>query len=208
MDPSTLGFVIVGAACTLASLWLRLREHIPGLWQNSSRFNSTEDWIGAPEYGPTPESIPRTGPERELRILGRYLESGETLVGFARGYFSPGRRQDWGRWDRTGIQKYPLLIAATPRRLLLLEITPGQDVLRFCSIRHDAIRFLCPPRRGMWGTSGRMRLGLHSGLEYQLGFLGPLCNEALMQQEQRLAVHLRGLAQRFPTSAGPRELAA
>jgi hypothetical protein len=41
-----------------------------------------------------------------------------------------------------------------------------------------------------------------------MGFLGPLLNEALMQQEQRLAVHLRGLAQRFPASAGSRQLAA
>jgi hypothetical protein len=45
-----------------------------------------------------------------------------------------------------------------------------------------------------------MRIGLLSGVEYQMGFNGPLFSPEGMRQEQRLAAYLRRLAPRYDAS--------
>jgi hypothetical protein len=185
-----VGIAGVGYAALVARL-------VPGLWKTSSRFNSTSDWTPAPEHeAPRPPAgTPLT--EYTLGIITPHLESGETLEGFARGFFSPPRPQDWK--FGAGIEKLPLVIAATSRRILLFEVTV-LTVHRYLFVRHENIRFLRPPKTGFLGTSTPVRFGLESGLEYQLGFLGPLFNDEGMRQERRLADYLRGLAPRYASS--------
>jgi hypothetical protein len=63
----------------------------------------------------------------------------------------------------------------------------GMTVTQFRFIGYDTIQYLSPPRPGPLGRSGRLRFGLTSGHEYQVGFLGPLFSDEGMRQEQRLA---------------------
>ncbi len=180
-----------------------LARVVPGLWMTSARFNSTGDWVPASWRRSTPE--PRaTCYEGSLEIITSQLAEGETLEGSARGFFSPPRPRDWG--PRVGIQKYPLLIAVTPRRIVLFELTLRHTLARTCSIRYDAIQYLRPPKARLLGNSGRLAIGLVSGSEYQMGFLGPVLHEEAMRQEQRLAAYLRWIAPRLPSSRAPRAL--
>jgi hypothetical protein len=172
---------------------------IPGLWQTTSQFNSTSGWTPASEHDQVPLPPMATGLEKGPRIITPHLETGETLEGFAYGFFHPPRPQDWG--PRGGGSKYPVVIAVTPRRMLLFELKSyPQVVLRHCFIEYDAIQYLRPPKQGFLGTSGPLRFGLFSGLEYQLGFLGPIIYPEFLRQEQRLADYLRRLAARYPSS--------
>ena len=192
-------------SCILATVWLAVRigVAIPGLWQTSSQFNSTEDWaptnLALPAFDPFQDSVM----DRELRIINHHLDRGEALEGFARGFFSPPRPVDW-QLAAMGL-KSPLLIAATPHRMLLFELESRLIPSKVCFVEYDAIGSLQPPKPGVLGTSRRMRFSLHSGKQYQMSFSGPLLDEELMRQEQRLAAYLRGLAPRF--SPGAKEAA-
>ena len=194
--------VVVGPILLLAGIVLT------GRWISgrltSPRFNSTSGWTPVPEY--RPEMPPAGTPlfEHTRRIITPHLESGETLEGFARAYFSPARPQDWKLGS--GIEKLPLVIAATSRRILLFELTV-LTVHRYRFLPHDAIEYMRPPKPGFLGTSGRFRFGLKSGVEYQMGFLGPLFSEEGMREEQRLAAYLRGLAPRFASERTTRSSA-
>ena len=185
------------AAFVLAGRWVSSRL-------TSSRFNSTADWTPAPEH--QPEMPPAGTPlhDHTRRIITPHLEAGETLEGFARGHFSPARPQDWK--FGSGIEKMPLLIAATSRRILLFELTV-LTVHRHRFIPHDAIEYMRPPKPGLFGTSGRLRFGLKSGVEYQMGFFGPLLSDEGMRQEQRLAAYLRGLAPQYASERTTRSSA-
>ena len=97
-----------------------------------------------------------------------------------------------------------MLIAATPHRILMFEVT-RLTLHRYCSIPFEAIDSLRPPRPAMMGSSGPMSLGLKSGFEYRLQFYGPLFSDEGMGYEHRLAAYLRWLAPRFSDS--PRAVA-
>jgi len=201
MDPFLLTL-----ACILAVLLVaRLRAlHAPGM-RNPGRFNSTAEWTPVSQEGQTrvPIGVPLT--DWLLGVIRPRLEGGETLEGFARGFFYPPRRQDYR--IKVGLDKHPLLIAVTSRRMLLFEFGRW-TVVRSCFIEYDAIQYLRPPKPGPMGTSGNLRFGLHSGAEYQVGFLGPLFSDELMQHEQRLAAYLRSLGPRFASSTAPLSAAA
>ena len=203
--------IVVVAQVALALAWLaaRLTTTIPGLWKTNERFNSTADWTPAALHE-QPASLSRATSTYapSLRIITLHLEQGETLEGFARGYFSPPRPRDWKPSIST--LKCPLLIAVTSRRVLLFEVSmldgaaawtnPNElKVLGSCFIPLDAIQYLRPPKGGLMGT-GRLRFGLVSGREYQMGFLSPLLNAEAMRQERRLAAYLREMAHRLPRS--------
>lgn len=170
-------------------------------WRTSGTFNSTADWTPAPEYVPEAPPAGTDLHEHNRRLIEAHLEPGETLMGFTRGFFRPARPQDWK--FGSGIEKLPLMIAATSSRILLFEVTV-LTVHRHRFITFDEIRSLVPPGRGPWGTSGLTRIELQSGHAYQMGFLGPLLNEAALWEEQQLASHLRRIAPRF---ASPRRAA-
>ena len=177
--------------------FIALASRIPGLLMARKGFNLTNDWTSVPEFEQTPELQSAPPNEAHARIITPHLEAGETLEGYARGFFDPTRPQDWGMILGS---KHPLLIAVTSRRILLFDLTIRRAVRRYRFIRYDEIQFLDPPKPGVMGTSGRLKFGLRSGLGYQLGFLGPLLNSEMMLEEQRLAAYLRGLAPRFASS--------
>jgi hypothetical protein len=155
----------------------------------SRRLNSTRDWTPFPpdSQAERPPAGSRFFPY-DLRLITSQLEPGETLEGFGRGGFSPPRLLDWKHGPE-------LLMAVTSRRILLFELNVWK-VLRTCFIPHDALRFVRPPKPGLLGT-GRTRIGLESGVEYQMEFRSPLFNDEAMEQERRLAAYLQRLAWRF-----------
>src|SRR6185436_4916761 len=108
---------------------------------------------------------------------------GETLEGYARGFFVPHRRKDW-RFG-SGLEKLPLMVAATSRRMLLFEVRL-LNVQRTCFVPYDQIESIDPPKPGMFGTPGRVWVRLRSGREFQFGFLGPLFNPEAMRLEQSM----------------------
>ena len=161
------------------------------------QMNSMDDWTPGPDRG-----APIKWSSTDVLALGRQvvdkeLEAGETLEGFARGFFTP--RGDWSLSMRR--LKCPLIIAATPRRILMFELDMGMTVNRFRFIGYDEIRYLSPPKPAAFGTSGPVRFGLTSGVQYQVQFFGPLLSDEGMRQEQRLAAYLLQIAPRFPSSA-------
>ena len=165
---------------------------------SSKRMNSTEDWTPGPNRGAPIKWWSITNLlELGLQIVDKELEAEETLEGFARGFFSPQR--DWSLSSRR--LKCPLIIAATPRRILMFELDMGMTVNRFRFIGYDEIQYLSPPKPAAFGTSGPLRFGLTSGVQYQVQFFGPLFSDEGMRQEQRLAAYLRHIAPRFPSSA-------
>lgn len=198
--------LVVLVVLALGWLVIRLAKTLPGLWMTSERLNSTDDWTPGPERDAPIKWSMTNLVELGQRIVNAHLEPGETFEGFASGFFSPPRPVDWMPSMRR--LKCPLLIAATSRRILLFELDAGMTVTQFCFIGYDAIQYLSPPKPGLLGTSGRLRIGLTSGHEYQIGFLGPLFSEEGMRLEQRLAAHLRHIASRFPSSRAPEARAA
>jgi hypothetical protein len=159
--------------------------------------NLTDDWTPGPNRGAPFKWSMTNILELGLQIVDKELEPGETLEGFARGYVSPQR--DWNPSLRR--LKCPLIIAATPRRILMFELDAGMTLTQFRFIGYDEIQYLSPPKEATFGTSGPLRFGLNSSLQYQVQFFGPLFNDEGMRQEQRLAAHLRQVAARFPSSA-------
>lgn len=201
MDPDyqVIAVVAVMGIAFAVGIVVMIAVRIPDMFRDKSRFNSTADWTPASEYQQeTPTATCLT--PYELRLITSYLEAGETLEGFGRAFFVPPRSSDW-RFG-SGLEKLPLLVAATSRRLLLFEVTL-LTVHRYCFIPYDEIEYLQPPKPGILGTSGRMRFGLESGREYQMGFFGPLFNAEGMRQEQSMAAYLRRVAPRFGSSPAP-----
>lgn len=203
--------ILLAVQVVLAVAWFgyRLKETVPGFWKTNDRFNSTADWTPGAPYR-RPANLPRANSiyEPSLRVATAHLEEGEELEGFARGFFSPPRPRDWNRSFSTSAS--PLLLAATRQRLLLFEVSllggvemwknPNEvKVLAWCSIPLETIEYISPPKGGFTGT-GRLRFGLVSGREYQMGFLSPMLNSEAMEQEQRLAAYLRVLAPRYPSA--------
>ena len=167
-----------------------------------ARLNATAHWTPVRDFI---AERPRTGTiltEYEHRILTPYLEPGEELEGFARAGFVPRRPQDYG-FGRGGYG-WPVLIAATPRRLLMFEVTL-LTLHRYCSVPLETITYLRPPQPQMLGSSSPMSLGLASGFEYRLQFVGQVFSEQDMNYEHKLAAYLRWLAPRFADS--PRAVA-
>ena len=208
MDPDTQVVVMAMMGIALVvGLAVMIAVHIPYMLKDKSRFNSTAEWIPAPEYEQkTPTGVCLT--PYDQRLITSYLEPDETVEGFTRGFFVPHRPSDW-RFG-SGIEKLPLLIAATSRRMLLFEVRV-LTVYRYCFIPYDEIEYMQPPKPGILGTSGRMKFGLKSGHEYQMGFLGPLFSDEGMRQEQSMAAYFRWIAPRFrssPTPSDPRRAAA
>jgi hypothetical protein len=198
--------LVVVAVLVIGWLVFRLANSLPGLWMTSERFNSTEDWTLGPERDAPIKWSTTNLVELGQRIVNAHLEPGETLEGFASAFFSPPRRVDWMPSLRR--LQCPLLIAATSRRILMFELDAGMTVTRFRFIGYDNIQYLSPPKPSTLGTSGRLRFGLTSGHEYQVGFLGPLFSDEGMRQEQRLAARLRDIASRFRSSRAPDARAA
>ena len=166
---------------------------------SSKRINLTDDWTPGPNRGAPIKWSMTDRLELGLQIVNGELEAGETLEGLATAFFQPPRLVDYSPSLRR--LKCPLIIAATPRRILMFELDAGMTVVRFRFIGYDEIQYLSPPKQGILGTSGRLRFGLTSGLQYSVGFLGPLLRDEGMRQEQRLADYLRSIATRFPSSA-------
>jgi len=175
-------------------VWIAVR--VSRQFGGKDGLNATEDWTPGPEDHPETPTLTSLTPY-DLQLITRYLESGETLEGFGRGFFVPNRAQDWK--IGSGIEKLPLLVAATSRRMLLFDVT-GLNVHRTCSVPYDQVESLDPPKPGIFGTSGRMRVRLRSGREYQFGFLGPLLNAEGMRQEQRMAEYFRNISARIARS--------
>src|SRR5687767_4165794 len=150
--------LLIGVAIVLGiQLGAMLYARIPGLFQDKSHLNATADWTpGRPEQQQKAPSLTSLVPY-ELRLITSHLEEGERLEGFGRAFFVPHRAREY----RFGgnLEKTPLLVAATSRRILLFEVTL-LTVHRFCFIGHDQIEFLQPPKPGMLGTTGRMGFGL------------------------------------------------
>jgi len=196
MDPRT-GTISVYAAmaitlAVLLPLWIAVR--VRGLFGGNSDLNVTDDWTPGPDKHPkTPTLTPLT--PYDLELITKHLESGETLKGFGRAFFVPPRAQDYGRGS-----KLPLLVAATSRRMLLFEVT-GLTVHRTCFAPYDQIETIDPPKPGVFGTSGQMKVRLRSGREYQFGFHGPLLNAEAMRQEQNMAEYFRGIAARIDSGS-------
>lgn len=199
-DDPILGLLAVQAIAVAAMIAIAVGPFLMGLFRDRRRFNSTADWTPvAGDVQKVPAGQPLT--PFESRLVTAHLEPGETLEGFARALFAPPRVEDWK--VGSGLEKVPLLVAATSRRILLLEVTI-LTVHRHRFVPYDEIAYLRPPKPGLLGTSGRWRFGLRSGLEYQLEFFGPLANEEGMRQERNLAAHLRRIAPRFASSPPPR----
>jgi hypothetical protein len=202
MGPHT-GTVSVDIAMGIAlammlPVWIALR--VRGEFGGKTGLNLTEDWTPGPESHPEAPTMTCLTPY-DLELITQYLESGETLEGFARAFFVPQRAQDW-KID-SGIAKLPLLVAATSRRILLFEVTL-LHVHRTCFVPYDEVETLDPPKPGLFGTSGRMKVRLRSGRTYQFGFLGPLLNAEGMRQEQHMAEYFRGISGRIGSSSGAR----
>jgi hypothetical protein len=161
--------------------------------------NVTDDWAPGPNRGAPIKWSMTNLLWLGLQIVSRELEAGETLEGIANGFFQPPRLVDYSPSLRR--LKCPLIIAVTPRRILMFELDAGMTVIQSRFIGYDEIQYLSPPKQGVFGTSGCLRFGLTSGLQYSVGFLGPLFSDEGMRQEQRLAAYLREIATRFPSSA-------
>jgi len=161
------------------------------------RLNATGHWTPVPDFVAENPPVGTVLVEYQHRIVTRYLEPGEELEGFAHARFNPPRPQDYG-FARGG-SGFPVLIAATPHRLLMFEVT-HLTLHRYCSIPFEQIDTLRPPQPAMMGSSGPMTLGLKSGFEYRLQFYGPLYSEDGMSYEHKLATFLRWLAPRFADS--------
>src|SRR5258705_7058872 len=194
-----LPYLLPVVLLALAFGWLGFRVvwtlHRP----SSKRMNVTDDWTPGPNRGAPMKWSMTDLLELGLQIVHEELEAGETLEGLARGFFSPQRAVDWSLSPRR--LKAPLIIAATPRRILMFELDGGMTVVQFRFFGYAEIRYLSPPRQAALGTSGPLCFGLISGLEYQVQFLGPLFSDEGMRQERRLAAYLRHIATRFPSSA-------
>jgi hypothetical protein len=190
-------YVAMGIAlAVMLPVWIAVR--VLGRVGGRTGLNSTEDWTPGPDDHPeTPTATCLT--PYDLKLITRYLESGETLEGFARAFFVPSRAQDWK--FGSGLEKLPLLVAATSRRMLLFEVTL-LNVHRTCFVPYDEVESLDPPKPGIFGTSGRMKVRLRSGREYQFGFLGPLFNAEGMRQEQHLAEYFRGISAQIGSPSG------
>ncbi len=193
MDSGTFLALGMGLAVVIA---VTLGASLPHMLARRDGLNETEDWTpghGYHEDAPSGRCLtPFT-----LRLVTSYLEHDETLEGFARGMFFPARRKDWK--FGSGIEKLPLIVAATSRRVLLFDVTL-LTVHSTCFVRYDAIASIDAPKTGRLGTSGRMRLVLKSGREYQFGFHGPLLDSKGMEYEQDLAEHFRQAAARLESS--------
>ena len=176
---------------------LRIAWSVKGL--SSKRMNLTDDWTPGPDRGAPIKWSMTNLLELGLQIANKELEAGETLEGLANAFFQPPRAEDYSVSLRR--LKRPLIIAVTPRRILMFELDAGMTVVRSCFIGYDEIQYLSPPKQGIFGTSGNLRFGLTSGRQYSVGFLGPLLSDEGMRQEQRLAAYLREIASRFPSSA-------
>lgn len=163
----------------------------------SRAMNSIEDWTPGPNRGAPIKWSMTDLVELGRQIVDEELEAGETLEGFARGFFSPQR--DWNLSLRR--LKCPLIIAATQRRILMFHLDAGMTVNRFRFIGYDEVQYLSPPEPAAFGTSTPLRVGLTSGAHYQVKFLGPMFSDEGMRQEQRLRGYLRHIAPRFPSSA-------
>ena len=160
--------------------------------------NDTDDWTpGSGEPVKAPVLTPFTPYDREL--ITKHLEPGERLEGFARGFFVPGRVKDWSRPVSSGMSKLSLLVAATSSRMLLFEVALF-NVQSNCFVPYDAIEAMQPPKAGLFGTSGHMRVVLRSGRTYQFGFNGPLLNPEGMELEQAMAGKFRSVAARIEAS--------
>ncbi|NOT32835.1 MAG: hypothetical protein HOP12_01560 [Candidatus Eisenbacteria bacterium] len=173
---------------------------IPEILEDKSRLNVTDDWTPGPEHQQKTPTMTCLTPY-DLRIITSHLEAGETIEGFGRAFFLPHRAKDW-RFG-TALEKVPLMVAATSRRILLFEVTL-LTVHRYRFIPYDEVEYLQPPKPAFIGMSGRMRFGLRSGREYQFGFYGPLFNDEGMRQEQSMAAHFRRIAPQFASSPVPR----
>ena len=194
-----LGVMVVLAAFIIIFIVMWVAAHAPYWGKDRSRYNSTDDWTPAPDIQVKTPTLTCLTPY-DRKIITAHLEAGETLEGFTRGFFDPARLQDWKFTGESGLSKLPLLIAATSQRILLFEVTL-LTVHRTCFIPYDQLAYLQPPKPGVFGTSGRMRLGLKSGYEYQMKFLGPLFNDEGMRLEQSMAAYLRGVASRLESAA-------
>jgi hypothetical protein len=185
---------IVLALATLVWLVIRLR----GALVVPSDLNRTDDWTPGPDDHPKVPAFTILTPY-DLQLVTGYLGPGETLEGFGRGFFDPLRREDW-RFE-SGVAKLPLLVAATSRRMLMFKLTL-LDVHGTCFVPYEDIESIVPPKPGVFGTSGRMKVRLRSGREYRFGFVGPLMNPEAMEQEQRMAECFRRVAVRIGTQSG------
>jgi len=201
-DFEVLGVVAVMGTALAVGIAVMIAVRIPSMFKDTSRLNQTTDWAAGPESQQKTPTMTCLTPY-ELRLITSHLEAGETLEGFGRAFFVPHRAKDW-RFGTT-LEKLPLLVAATSRRILLFEVTV-MIVHRYCFISYDEIEYLQPPKQGMLGASGRMRFGLRTGREYQVGFFGPLLNEEGMRQEQSMAAHFRRIAPRFASSPAPHSM--
>src|SRR5215467_12714870 len=143
--PLVVGFVALAVrAVMFAWPWITAPR-------TTGPFNVTKHWSPVPEEGQerAPTGTPLAGWFR--RVISARLEEGETLEGFAQAFFSPPRPSDWG--IKLGLDTHPLLVAVTPRRLLLFEFG-YLTVKRFCAIGFEEIRYLIPPKPGAFGMSG------------------------------------------------------
>jgi len=182
-------------ALAFGYLWLRVVWTTHDL--DSKRMNSMKDWTPGPNRGAPIKWSMTDLVELGRQIVAEELEAGEACEGFARGFFSPQR--NWSLSLRR--LKCPLIIAATPRRILMFELDTGMTANRFRFVGFDEIQYLSPPEPAAFGTSTALRFGLNSGEHYQLKFVGPMFSEEGMRQEQRLSAYLRLVAARFPKMA-------
>jgi hypothetical protein len=192
MDPATATVSIYAAMAIVLVLtipvWSVFRMRAGR--READGFNQTDDWAPGPDDHPkTPQLTCLTPYTRELILP--HLESDETLVGFARGSFDPARSKDWK--PGSGLEKLPLLVAATSRRMLLFEVRV-LNVLSTCFVPYEEIEAIEPPKPGLFGTSGRMSVRLRSGRQYRFGFLGPLLDDEGMATEQAMAEQFRQVA--------------
>lgn len=192
-----LPYAVPVACFALAFGYLGLRVAWTTRDLASKAMNSMEDWTPGPNRGAPIKWSTTDLLQLGLQIVGKELGAGETLEGLARGFFSPQR--DWSLSLRR--LKCPLIIAATPRRILMFELDTGMTVNRFRFVGYDEIQYLSPPEPAAFGTSTPLRFGMTSGVQYQVQFLGPMFSEEGMRQEQRLGAYLRQIAPRFPSSA-------
>jgi hypothetical protein len=196
MDPQngTVSFSLVLAMTLFVMLAVFVALRL-GRLRATPGLNETDDWMPGPDDHPkTPTLTPLTPYDRKL--ISAHLEPGETLAGFARGFFVPARPRDYK--FGTGLEKLPLLVAATSRRILLFEVKLLK-VYRTRFVPYDEVAFIEPPKPGLFGTSGKMKVGLRSGRAYQFGFLGPVLNAEGMRQEQQMAEHFRRMSVRIGT---------
>jgi hypothetical protein len=193
------GVMVVMSVALVMALVMMIAAHLPYMFRDKTRFNCTADWTPAPDNPQKCPSLTCLTPY-DHRLIEPYLEEGEKLEGFTRGFFVPARPVDWKLGS--GLEKLPLLIAATSQRMLLFEVTL-LTVHRYCFIPYDELAYFQPPKAQLLGTSGRMKFGLKSGYEYQMGFLGPLFNDEGMRQEQNMAAYFREVASRAGLAPEP-----